>query len=203
MNKIKETSTEVLILNTAKKVFFKKGMWGTRMQEIADEAGINKALLHYYFRSKELLFKAVFNEAFKTIAPQLNEILNADDSLFEKIKNFSNTYITLIQEHPYLPGFLINEINRNENFIEDMQAKNVFPPFEKFKLQVEEDIRLKKIKPINFEQLFINIISLNIFPFLGKPLLKNLLNFQENEFNEVLEKRKTEVANFIINAIKY
>ena len=85
-----EDAREIQILNAAKNVFQKKGMDGARMQEIADEAGINKALLHYYYRSKQQLFEAVFNLAFNLIAPQLNQILNDDSSVEIKIRNFTS-----------------------------------------------------------------------------------------------------------------
>ncbi len=106
MNKTKDTSTESGILNAAKRIFQQKGMDGARMQEIADEAGINKALLHYYYRSKQLLFEAVFKSAFLLLAPQLNKVLNDDSSLFDKIKNFTNNYISFVIKHPYLPNFI-------------------------------------------------------------------------------------------------
>ena len=93
MTKTKDTTTEATILNAAKSIFQRKGMDGARMQEIANEAGINKALLHYYYRSKQLLFEAVFKNAFKLLAPQLKKVLNSDDSLNDKIKNFTKNYI--------------------------------------------------------------------------------------------------------------
>ena len=113
MNKTKNETTEIQILNAAKTVFQQKGMDGSRMQEIADEAGINKAMLHYYYRSKQILFEAVFNHAFALLAPQLNKILNDDSSIEEKIRNFTSNYISFVNKHPYLPNFVIQEINRN------------------------------------------------------------------------------------------
>ncbi|MCB0436733.1 MAG: TetR/AcrR family transcriptional regulator, partial [Mangrovimonas sp.] len=116
MTKETDQTIEAKILNAAESVFQRKGMDGARMQEIANEAGINKALLHYYFRSKQLLFEAVFKKAFSLLAPQLNKILNDDSSVEDKIKNFSFNYISFISEHPYLPNFIISELNRNPNF---------------------------------------------------------------------------------------
>ncbi|MBP8792594.1 MAG: helix-turn-helix transcriptional regulator, partial [Lutibacter sp.] len=96
----KDNTTESTILNAAKSIFQRKGMDGARMQEIADEAGINKALLHYYYRSKQLLFEAVFKSAFSMLAPQLNKVLNSDDSLNDKIKGFTKNYISFTIKHP-------------------------------------------------------------------------------------------------------
>lgn len=200
--KSKDSSTENIILEAAKRVFQQKGMDGARMQEIADEAGINKASLHYYYRSKQLLFEAVFKNAFLLLAPQLNSIINDDSTLFEKIEKFSANYISFIIKHPYLPNFIIQELNRNPEFINNLIDKNQFPSIEKFKIQVLENIENNKIKPIDPSQLFIHLISLNVLPFLAAPLLKGFLNIDDSNYKLLLENRKTEVADFIINAIK-
>ncbi|PIV16230.1 MAG: TetR/AcrR family transcriptional regulator, partial [Flavobacteriales bacterium CG03_land_8_20_14_0_80_35_15] len=123
MSTEEQNTPENNILNAAKEIFEKKGMAAARMQEIADEAGINKAMLHYYYRSKQLLFEAVFKSAFSLLAPQLNEIINADTSIFEKIKNFSSNYISFVIKHPYLPNFIIQELNRNPDFVKKLVAE--------------------------------------------------------------------------------
>lgn len=202
MEKLKTENTEVEILNAAKEIFHQKGMDGARMQEIADKAKINKALLHYYYRSKQLLFEAVFKSAFALLAPQLNKILNDDSDLFEKITKFTDSYISFVIKHPYLPNFVIQELNKNPEFVEKLRAEKHFPSIAKFKLQVEDAVTQGTIKPVEAEQLFINIMSLNVFPFIGEPLLKALINVDKKRYNEILSKRKTEVASFIINAIK-
>ena len=100
--------TEKLIMEAAKKIFGRKGLDGARMQEIADEAGINKALVHYYFRSKEKLFEAVVNETFLSFFPKVLSLMsNPSISLFKKIESFVNLYISLIQENPHIPGFMV------------------------------------------------------------------------------------------------
>lgn len=198
----KEESTEAQILDAAKNVFQSKGMDGARMQEIADEAGINKAMLHYYYRSKQLLFEAVFTNAFSLLAPQLNVILNDDSSLEDKIKNFSFNYTSFMIKHPYLPNFIIQELNRNEDFIIKLKENTGFPNLQKFKAKVDLEISQGLINPIDADQLFVNIIALNIFPFLGKPLVKAFADKDDKAYKEFVERRKIEVANFIINAIK-
>ncbi len=202
MKKEKEATTEQQILDAAKDVFQSKGMDGARMQEIADKAGINKAMLHYYYRNKQLLFEAVFKNAFSLLAPQLNIILNDDSSLEHKIKNFTFNYTDFMIKHPYLPNFIIQELNRNEDFVLKLKQNTGFPNLEKFKLKVDAEINEGLISPIDAEQLFVNILALNIFPFLGKPLIKALANKDEKTYKEFIERRKTEVADFIINSIK-
>ncbi|GAB3721249.1 MULTISPECIES: TetR/AcrR family transcriptional regulator [Flavobacterium] len=202
MDKIKTENTETEILIAAKEIFQQKGMAGARMQEIADKAKINKALLHYYYRSKQLLFEAVFKSAFSLLAPQLNKVLNDDSDLFEKIRKFTENYVSFVIKHPYLPNFVIQELNKNPEFVQKLRSEKNFPSIEKFKLQVSDAINQGIIKPIEAEQLFINIISLNIFPFIGEPLLMALVNVDKESYNKILENRKTEVAEFIINSIK-
>lgn len=199
----KKETTEDQILNAAKDVFQSKGMDGARMQEIADKAGINKALLHYYYRSKQLLFEAVFKNAFVLLAPQLNTILNDDSSIEDKIKNFTNDYTTFMMKHPYLPNFIISELNRNEDFIIKLKEHTGFPNLEKFKACLDGEINKGLIKPIDAGELFVNILALNIFPFLGKPLIKALTKQDEKTYTKFIENRKTEVAQFIINSIKH
>lgn len=202
MEKAKAENTELEILEAAKDIFQQKGMAGARMQEIADKANINKALLHYYYRSKQLLFEAVFKSAFSLLAPQLNKVLNDDSELFEKIENFTFNYVSFVVKHPYLPNFVIQELTKNPEFILKLRADKNFPTMEKFSHQVEDCIKNGQIRAIKAEQLLINILSLNIFPFIGQPLLMALINVDTEKYKEILDDRKTEVATFIINSIK-
>lgn len=202
MKNTKNQNTEEQILIAAKKIFQSKGMEGARMQEIADEAGINKAMLHYYFRSKEMLFEAVFFSAFALLAPQLKSILESESSVEDKITHFTSNYISFMVEHPYLPNFIILELNRNEDFIRKLKENKLFLNLDAFEIQVQKEVSQGIIKPISATQLFMNILALNMFPLLAKPLLKAITNSDENTFQQLVEARKTEVANFIINAIK-
>ncbi|TVZ28724.1 TetR family transcriptional regulator [Gillisia sp. Hel_I_86] len=202
MLKSKDENTENQILNAAENVFQRKGMDGARMQEIANEAGINKAMLHYYYRSKQLLFEAVFKKAFSLLAPQLNKVLNDDSSIEVKIISFTHNYISFIIKHPYLPNFIIQELNRNPDFILKMKDGKGFPNIKKFKAQVTAEVESGILKPIKGEQLFVNILALNIFPFVATPLIQAFVNIDDKSFKRLMEERKIEVADFIINAIK-
>ncbi len=203
MNKNKDQNTEDQILSAAESIFQNKGMDGARMQEIADKAKINKAMLHYYYKNKQSLFEAVFKKAFSLLAPQLNAILNDGSSIESKINNFTKNYITFFLKHPYLPKFIIQELNRNPDFILKIQKKSGFPNITKFKLQLEEEIEKGILKPIKAEQLFINIMALNIFPFVATPLVKAFTNMNDESFKQLMEERKTEVSAFIMNSIKH
>src|SRR5438046_9561187 len=108
----KDQSAEEKIIAAARKVFLSKGLAGARMQDIADEAGINKALLHYYFKNKQKLFEEIFMDAAGKLFPRINVIFRSDEPLFVKIEQFCNEYITVVLENPYLPLLVLNELNQ-------------------------------------------------------------------------------------------
>lgn len=197
-----ESNTEELIFKSAITIFHKKGMAGARMQEIADEAGINKAMLHYYFRSKQQLFEAVFKKAFMQLAPQIHQVLNSEDSLFDKIENFADKYISFVMENRFLPTFIIQELNNNPDFADEFFSQAEFPKPTNFLLQIEEGIKNETLESIHPKQVLVDMFSLSIFPFVGSPLLKKISNLDESDYNQLLEERKKHVASFIINAIK-
>src|SRR5690606_23740446 len=120
----------------------------------------------------------------------------------EKVKNFTHNYITFISKHPYLPNFVIQELNRNPKFFEKLQLSTAFPTLEKFEQQVALEVEQGILKPTNGKQLFIHIISLNIFPFVAKPLIKGFLQIDDKEFKSLIEERKTVVSEFILASIK-
>lgn len=198
----KDSTAREKILVAAKKVFLVKGMAGARMQDIADEAGINKALLHYYFRNKEQLFKVIFKEASDRLFPKINSIFESDSSLFEKIELFTGEYITVLQENPYLPLFVLNEINADPHyFIRKIWGKNKPRP-EKFLQQIEKEVKKGTIKKISPNQLLMNLISLTIFPFVSKPMFQVNLGLDELQFRNLMEERKKEIPKFIIDSIR-
>lgn len=199
----KDLSTEEKILNAAKKVFLTKGMDGARMQDIADEAGINKALLHYYFRSKDKLFEQIFIEVVSDVLPKIFAILESEVTLFQKIELFCNEYISQLLKTPYVPIFILNEINRQPKaFLKKVLGKKRKPPIGKVVAQIEREIKagiIKRIKPL---QLMMNTLSLCVFPFLACPMIQLITGMDSKQFNELMEQRKKEVPQLIIQSIK-
>lgn len=197
-----EINTEQKILLAAKKVFTLKGMAGARMQEIANEAEINKALLHYYYRSKDKLFEAVFMDAFLTMVPDVMDLLKVEMPLFEKIELFAEKYIDIFLENPFIPGFVLNELSQNPQRIVDLISKTGIEP-QFFIDQINDEIAKGKIKPIQPQHLIVNLLSMCIFPFIARPILKTIIFAQDDQkFIEFIEQRKKEVPEFIINSIK-
>ncbi len=197
-----EKTTEKTILDAAKKVFLAKGYDGARMQEIADEAKINKSLVHYYFRSKDKLFDAIFKDAFSQFIPKVAETMASDKDIFEKISIFIDTYIEMFINNPHIPTFILHEINRNPDRIVGLFKETKIDP-SVFGLTVINEINKGTIKPINPLHLIINMISMCVFPFAAKPILKGFI-FQNNEnaYLQFIAERKKEVTEFIIRSIK-
>lgn len=203
VNKAKDKGAEERILAAAKKVFTTKGMAGARMQDIADEAGINKAMLHYYFRDKDKLFELVFLDEAQKFFPKINAIFNSDVLLFEKIENFVTEYIDEMQENPYLPWFVMNELHRDaDQFMYKIWGKDNLPKPGKFLEQIESEIKKGTIKRISPVHLLMNMISMTIFPFVGRPMFVRNLRLTDKQFGGIMEQRKKEIPKFIIDAIR-
>jgi TetR/AcrR family transcriptional regulator len=201
MNEIKKDNTEEKILNAAQEVFIQKGMDGSRMQEIADHAGINKALLHYYFRTKQKLFEAIFKKVFKHVFPKIEMLILSDKPLEEKLGTFIEKYIDVLIMNPYLPTFIIKEMHRDPDFLSSvMKSQGIHP--EKIINVFEKEMEAGKIRKMNPKDLMINVLGLCIFPFATKPLMK--IMFFENDkkkYNQFLQNRKTTVKEFVLNSI--
>ena len=197
-----DLSTEQKILDAAKQVFMENGLDGARMQDIADKAGINKALLHYYFRSKDKLFDVIFLEEARKFMPRLAEIMLSESTLFEKIEQFVAQYIDTLIQNPLLPIFILNEINRNPKETLKKIWGNQRPPIDKVDEHLAKLVKKGIIKPIKAEQLMMNMVSLCIFPFLARPMIQWITKKNEEAFIQLMEQRKTEVVKFIIDSIR-
>jgi TetR/AcrR family transcriptional regulator len=194
--------TEAKILEAAKKVFILNGFEGTSMQHIANEAGINKSLLHYYFRNKEKLFAAVFIFAFQNFVPQIREILISDASVFNKIERIVAEYMDMLMKNEFIPAFILHEINRNpEGIFTIMQGTGINPEF--FIKQFAMEIEKGQIRPMDPRHLIVNLIALCVFPFAAKPLMQRIL-FANDEaaYQQFLHERKNNVTNFILQSLK-
>lgn len=199
----KTKSTEEKILIAAKNIFIAKGMAGARMQDIANEAGINKALVHYYFKNKQQLFEVIFSTAVQQISGKINLIFELDKPLFEKIELFCEEYISFIIDNPYLPLFVLDEMNRNPKiFFAKVWKKQDLPKPVHFMNQLEMEAKKGNIKKVSPLHLLINLISLSLFPFVGKPMFQMIMNLDELQYRSIMEQRKKAIPEFIINSIK-
>jgi AcrR family transcriptional regulator len=198
-----ELSTEQKIKEAAIKVFTAKGKAGARMQDIADEANINKAMLHYYFRNKQKLFELVFEEKLIELFSAFQLILTSELDFEGKIRNFVEKEIDMISKYPMLPMFILNEVGKSPEIMLNKFSNSGPKIFkEYFKELVEVEVKSKRIRPVDYRQLLMNLMSLCIYPILAKPLIQNVMNINNKEFNEIIQKRKRLVSELILNDLK-
>jgi len=205
MSVTKENATERLILDAALKVFTEKGFAAARTEEIAREAGINRALLHYYFRDKETIFDLIFGTQFRAFFSGINTIMRSDAPLFEKIERMVEHEIGTLQEHPHLARFIIVEIARQPERLLEFSKQLQINPLDilsLFEKQVRQEIAAGTIIEIEGKQLLMNIMSLCIYPFVARPIIRTMMQFDEKSMHLMMEQRKTEVVQFIVKAIK-
>lgn len=203
MTEIETLNTEEKILEAAKRVFIRKGFDGARMQEIADEAGINKALLHYYYRSKDKLFDVIFNELLGKLTGTIQELLNTTDDIFELVDKFVDFYTDFLKKNPHIPIFILNEIYQNpERMKERIGKSGNFPKptdmIMKFTKQVENG-EIKEVNPIYF---ILNMVSMCIFPFMARPMIQTVFNVPDMMYDFMLDDRKAFIKETLINSIK-
>ncbi|MGE0770428.1 MAG: TetR/AcrR family transcriptional regulator [Cyclobacteriaceae bacterium] len=200
-----EKDTENLILDAAMKVFTRKGFAGARTEDIAKEAGINRALLHYYFRDKQTMFDIIFETRFKEFFAGIGKILNSDQPLFEKIRAMIDHEINTLSQHPDLPRFVITEVaSQPERLIQYGQKMGINPRLilSGFTTQVDAEAKAGRIKPIDSRQLLMNIMSLCIYPFIARHVIKTMMQLDESRFADMMEARKKLVYEMVIDSIK-
>ncbi len=198
-----DLSTEQKILEAAQKVFIQKGLDGTRLEGIAKEAGINKALLHYYFRSKENLFETIFDQMIEKFVPDFTAIVESKKPIEEKIELFVHRYIDFVSINPQVPIFLITELNRNPERMKDILGRTQnFGKMQQFAFQMITEMQVGRIKSFNPLHLILNIISLCVFPFIAKPVLQAILQIKDEDLTVILQQRKEEVSRFLHEALR-
>lgn len=198
---IKKDSTEDKILEAATNVFVTKGMEGARMQEIANEAGINKALLHYYFRSKERLFEAIFAEILKFAFPKITRIVQSNEGIVSKIELVIDAYMEILIKHPFIPGFLLKELNRDPSGLFKLVMKFGLNPQTVF-AQIQEAMDRGEIIQMKPAHLAANVVSMCVFPFAARPILSFVIFKEDPVALEAFYAERAEVIKqFVINAV--
>lgn len=203
--KIKEIdqTAENKIKEAARVVFLKKGYSATRTRDIAEEAGMNLALLNYYFRSKENLFNIVMFDTMHAFFKSLGDVFNdTNTSLETKIEQLADRYISLLIINPDIPVFIMNEMrSQPEEILEKMGIKKMLMHSEFIK-QFHQSILEKKIKQINPLHFIMNTMGMIVFPFIARPMLRSLGDLEEAEFEKLMQERKTLIPRWILGALK-
>lgn len=196
-------SSEEKIKEAARVVFYKKGFAATRTRDIAEEAGINLALLNYYFRSKQKLFEIIMIETLSAFVQNMKVVINNEETTLEKkISEVVSNYIDLIIKEPEIPTFIITEIRSNpELLLEKIPVKQVLENsiFFKQHLQAVAEGKITEPNPLHF---LMNLIGLIIFPFIAKPLLVKASVVNTSGFNKLMEERKILIPLWIKTIMK-
>ena len=204
------SDAEQRILDAAHRVFLRRGSAGARTQEIADEAGVNKALLHYYFRTKERLAEAVFRRAASNLFPPVIATLASDEELETKITRVIEIELDVLLRHPYLPGYIISELTHQPARAKQLLAAmagvaiDELAPrvFESVGRQLRARVREGRMRPITPDQFILNLLSLCIFPFAARPMVQAVLQLDDDAFARLITRRKRELPTFFLQALR-
>jgi TetR/AcrR family transcriptional regulator len=206
----RDADAEQRILDAAHSVFVRRGTAGARMQEIADEAGVNKALLHYYFRNKSRLADGVFQRVAGGIFARVVEVARSRTALEHKVRSIIAIYLEQLSRTPYAPAYVFGELNqdpeRGRRLVRTLsQLRDGAAPavvLQALQAQLDERIAAGTIRPISAPQFLTNLVSLCIFPFAAKPLLCAIMGMDDAGFRDFIEERKRTLPDFFLGAIR-
>ncbi len=188
---VKESSTEEKIKEAARKLFTQKGFAATRTRDIADEAGINLALLNYYFRSKQKLFDIIMMENFRQFIQGISfNFLEQGISLDQKITRVVTMYIDFLSQNPDLPLFILNELRNNPEQLAANIDVEIGSTRTEFFGQLKAAAAAGQIGDLNPFHVMANLVGLTVFPFIGRPILQKVTGVNDKQFNELMQQRK-------------
>src|SRR5262245_23491228 len=199
----KDRNTERRILDAAHAVFVRRGTAGARMQEIAAEAGVNQALLHYYFRTKEQLARAAFERAGSQLMPAIIRVMASSMPLEEKVGQVVALELEHLSRAPYLPGYIIGEVAHHPERAQQLIAamtRGLTPDqirprvFGALRQQIDERVASGAMRPIPAESFMVNLMSLCIFPFAARPILQAMLAVDDAGFDRFIARRRRDLV---------
>jgi AcrR family transcriptional regulator len=206
----RDGAMERRILDAASEVFLKRGTAGARMQEIAREAGVNHALLHYYFRSKGQLAAAVFQRAAATLMPAVLEVMASTRPLGEKVHAVVDIELEHLSRMPHLPAYIISELAHHPERARQLVAHAAGSTPDEvgrrvttiLKRQIAAAVRRGEIRSIDPAQFIVNLLSLCIFPFAARPLLMGVFGMDDAAFAAFIARRRVQLPEFFMEALR-
>ncbi|MDO4191295.1 MAG: TetR/AcrR family transcriptional regulator [Bacteroidales bacterium] len=203
----KKTELEEQILRVAEEQLLTKGYDGTSLSEVARQIGCNQALLHYYYRTKENLLKQIFVNKFQTMLSVFDQVNDADKNFLSWLETTVGNYYDLLASNPPLPLFVLNELVRNEDrraFIKnsvmnDERLVNIYMSYAKALEKAIDEGVIRPIKPVD---LILTVVSMVAFVFMSKPVYCDFLEVKDEERDNYIARKKTEVIDILINGIK-
>jgi AcrR family transcriptional regulator len=195
------------ILDAADEIFGRRGIDGARMQEIADHAGVNKALLHYYFRSKEKLARATWFRIASSFAPGVLQMMASDLPLYAKIDRFVDAYHATLTRHPYLVAYVVSEAARHPDLLEEFYSperrRAARRMIEKLRQQIDDGVKTRKMAPVSAEQFFVTLASSCLFPFAAQPMIRQVLGLNAAGLRAFMERRRNELPALLKRTLAY
>jgi len=200
--KLKDSKTEEIILDAAKTVFMEYGLYGARMQQIADHAGINKALLHYYFRNKERLFDRVFENALSRYFQNMEVLIDESLPIIDRVHSYADRFIDFLAEYPQMALFLIKEVSLNQTLFEEKVNRHKKEQASLI-IVLKHGIERDEIQYVDTMLFFVNLVSLCTYPFIARPIFKVVASKNNTpwDIHENTAFRKS-IHEFIDNKIK-
>ena len=192
-NLTKKEQTQELIKETAKNLFFVQGKFNATTQEIADEAGVNRTLINYYFRSRDNLIQIVFDEAERVDKEKSEIIMNSDLPFKQKISQFIESSLSASLKYPYLETYIVSQLNKGTCHQKDIEEEDLKKLYNDIELEMDKG-NIEKMSTIQF---IINMISLLVFPSAVRPLLMENLMINEDEFNKIISERREIIINML------
>lgn len=189
-------NTKDKILETAHLLFEEKGLNGVTMREISAKSGVNKGLLHYYFKSKQAIFLGVFRQVIKLVFINVSEILERTDIDFDtKVDLLVDQYITLLSKHPKIPLFVMSELGKLPEFAE---ATQVGLTLKNAALLLEKNLKeVKHVEPGDGFQFLFSLASLCVFPFMAAPIIEIIRPNDLKNHAEFMESRKIYIKSIL------
>ena len=204
MDTTETTDLEVRIIEAAKQVFIRKGYAATTMSDVAAEVGIGRTALHYYFRTKDILFEAIFGQLLASFLPNIDRVLDEDRSILEKMPKLIDHYMWMVRSNPLLPGFIISELKRDPEYLFQTISKNPqqIQPVMRLRQQVEDEMERGLIKRIPIVDLLTTVVSMVVFPVLiQRPLMMSFMDNDVEQFDAYMERRKKLIVDVVMRLL--
>lgn len=202
-----DLDTEARILDAARRVFLRRGTAGARTQEIADEAGVNKALLHYYFRTKEKLAEAVFLGAARELFPRVLAELASDQPLRDKLQAAIEAELDMLDANPFLPGYLIAEFQYRPDDLRELLAEAFSieqlrgAVLGTLQRQLDAEAAAGRLRPTRAEDLLVALMAQLVFPFAAAPMLEALLGLGPDDRQAMAARRRAGLADALLRSL--
>lgn len=200
-----ELNTEQIIIEAAEAEFLEKGYGNTKMMAIAKRANVAHSMLHYYFRSKENLFQKVFVEKAQSILPFFENVFQQRLPFFDTVRLLLETQFNFLKQNPKLPLFLLTEIlanKENRTLLFDVLSKKAINLLSKLKGMLEEEVQKGTVRPIQFQDLMMNIVSINTATFVSMPILQDITGANDEAIESMLAARCESNIQFILAALR-